>query len=183
MKKILYICAAVAAVGLVALLIFWLLNPGDKNDEKIDDDTEILLDLDNFVIADLTNEQIASTSGSCKVTEPHFERSGSNSGITDIKFADEDRDKTHYTAKKITGIKTVSATLVKDCTIKLDIDSEVISGNAEVVILIDDIVFERINANVDKTFKYDVVGEHTFYVRIICEDAQIDIEVEREFVK
>ena len=88
---------------------------------------------------------------------------------------------TVYSAKKVTGIKNVSASLAKDCTLVLNIDTTLESGNAEVVVIMDDEIVDRFNAGEQKTFEYSVSGEHKFYVRILCEEAKISITTTREF--
>ena len=110
-----------------------------------------------------------------------FKRSGSRSGISSQYFDDEDGDKTEYSAKKVTGIKNVSATFTKDCTLVFNIDSTLESGNAEVVVIMDDKIVERFNAGEQKTLEYNVSGEHKFYIRILCEEAKISITTTREF--
>ena len=80
-------------------------------------------------------------------------------------------------------IKTVSATLVKDSIIKLKIDSTLVSGDAEVVIIANGEILERFDAGSKKSFEFSVTGESVFYVRILCENANIEITTEREFKK
>lgn len=171
MKKICYIGAAIAAVGIIVILIMGLLNPGTSSD----------LDLKNFKIVELTDAKIVSTDGDCTAVMTSFKRSGDRSGINSSYFMDEDGEKTEYSAKKITGIKTVSATLAKDCTLVLNIGTILDSGNAEVVVIMDDTIVDRFTAGEQKTLEYDVNGEHTFYVRILCEEAKISITTTREF--
>ena len=168
MKKICYIGAAIAAIGIIIVLLVGLLNPGGYNNSGVD--------ASDFKISELTSEQIVNTEGECKAFMTSFKRSGSRSG-----FDDEDGDKTVYSAKKVTGIKNVSTTLAKDCTLVLNIDTTLESGNAEVVVIMDDKIVERFNAGEQKTFEYSVSGEHKFYVRILCEEAKISITTTREF--
>ena len=180
MKKIILITvAAVAAILILSLALFFILNP--ENDE-VEAGAEVAdIDLESFVIADLSDEQIIGIDGKCKASVPKFTRSGSNSGITDIKFADEDRDTTVYSSKNIVGIKTVSATLVKNSIVKFNIDSTLVSGDAEVVIIANGEILERFEAGSKKSFEYSVIGESVFYVRILCKNANIEITTEREF--
>ena len=168
MKKICYIGAAFAAVGIIIILLVGLLNPGGYNNSGVD--------ASNFKISELTSEQIVNTEGECKAFMTSFKRSGSRSG-----FDDEVGDKTVYSSKKVTGIKNVSTTLAKDCTLVLNIDTTLQSGNAEVVVIMDDKIVERFNAGEQKAFEYSVSGEHKFYVRILCEEAKISITTTREF--
>lgn len=173
MKKICYIGAAIAAIGIIIVLLVGLLNPGGYNNSGVD--------ASDFKISELTSEQIVNTEGECKAFMTSFKRSGSRSGISSQYFDDEDGDKTVYSAKKVTGIKNVSATLAKDCTLVLNIDTTLESGNAEVVVIMDDKIVERFNAGEQKTFEYSVSGEHKFYIRILCEEAKISITTTREF--
>ena len=115
MKKICYTGSAIAAVGIIIVLLIGLLNPGEYNNSGVN--------ASNFKIDELTSEQIVNTEDECKAFMTSFKRSGSRSGISSQYFDDEDGDKTEYSAKKVTGIKNVSATLAKDCTLVLNISS------------------------------------------------------------
>ena len=92
MKRICYIGAAIAAIGIIIVLLVGLLNPGGYNDSGVD--------ASDFKISELTSEQIVNTEGECKAFMTSFKRSGSRSGISSQYFDDEDGDKTVYSAKK-----------------------------------------------------------------------------------
>lgn len=173
MKKICYIGAAIMAVAILLILVIGLFNPDTS------DNTD--LNLKSFKISELTDETIVSVDSDFKAFMTRTGRSGSRSGIDSLYFMDVDGDKTEYSAKKITGVNTVSATLAKDCTLVLNIDTTLEAGNAEVVVIMDDKIVNRFNAGDKKVLEYKVNGEHMFYVRILCEKAKISITTTRGF--
>lgn len=170
LRKLRYIGVAVSIVAILAILLYsFITRKGDKEE----------LDLNNFEIETLTNDQIVNISGDCRAVLTKWGASGDNSGIVHSEYIKADSDKTKFSAKEITGIKTISATLAKDCTFTISIDSKVGNGKAQIVVIQDDKIIERLDATTSTTLEYIVVGEHQFYIKILCEEAQIEINTQR----
>ena len=164
MKKKFLIIFLLTILIFVGIRIFSLYNSGN-----------------DFLISELTDEDIAVGDDRVQAFMSSFKTSGTRSGITSMKYDDEDRDKTTYSAEKTSGIKTVSATLAVDCTLVLNIESAIEAGNAEIAVIMDGEIIERFAADTQKRLEYNVVDEHEFYVRILCESAKISITTTREF--
>ena len=88
--------------------------------------------------------------------------------------------KKRVTCKKITGILRVSATKVSDCTLTINISSKLLSGNAKIVVICDDEIINYIEFDQEITLTYDVKGEHIYSVKILAEEAKLEISVKRE---
>lgn len=136
--------------------------------------------LNDFIIDNLSEEQIAKTDG-YKATLSKRKAFGEESGLNSMRYEEEDRDYISFSSKKITGIKIVSATLVKDCTLCLNIKSELLSGNAKIVVVIDDSEILWYDFNQDLNLEFEVTGEHKYFVKILCEKAELSIETQRSY--
>ena len=91
----------------------------------------------------------------------------------------EDSDRVKFSCEKITGIKTVSVTKVEDQTLELKISSGLSDGMAKIAVIRDDLILEYIDFGEEIILSYNVAGEHTYRVKILCEDAKLEITVER----
>ena len=176
LSRVRHIGIIIALVFLATIFISAIISSFTGGEKK---DNVPRPNLDNFIIEELTEEQIIKISDFNNSLLSSWKSSGKSSGIRNIKYEKQDHDKTTFTAKKTVGIKTVSATLATDCKLYINIACEVSSGNAKIVILMDDTILECFNFGEKSSLEYDVNGKHEFYVKILCEDAEIEITVER----
>lgn len=133
-------------------------------------------------VNELTDEQIVEMSSKYKAYFTKWVCQGKGSGVNEVDYIDDtDCREVFFSAKFIKGINTVSSTRAEDCTVNLQIDSSISKGNARVVVIMDDEIIEEFNAGENKNFSYTVEGEHFIYVKILCEDAAIEIKTVREF--
>ena len=137
------------------------------------------IDLKNFSVDSLTDEQIASTPGRYSAFSSSQRSSGGYSGVRDSRYSDYDRDRCSYSAKKITGIMTVSATKVKNSTLNLTIESNLKAGEMKIVVVRDNEILEYVDVSQTCELSYESDGEHFYYVKIICNKAQASISVSR----
>lgn len=145
----------------------------EKDDSK-------MLDLDNFKIENITEEEKKTVTDCYKGFRTKWRASGENSGFDGHKYENEDHDETRFSAKKITGIKTVNATEAENCTVNWIIGSTVSKGNAKIIIVVDsEIILKEFEFGQKINFEYKADGKHEVLVKIICEDAEVNIEVER----
>ena len=137
------------------------------------------LDLENFSIEALTDEQIINE------VKSHEEKSSveytNNTGSGASNIAQLDSDRIQYSCEKVTGIARVSVTKAKDCTLTLNISSTLESGNAKIVVVRDDMILDYVEFGESKELTYSVTGEHIFTVKLLCEEAKLSVEVIRAF--
>lgn len=164
------ICSFVLVCMFIALIITRI---GNKDNSK--------LDLDDFSINGLTEEQKIKIANSYNATLTTWINSGKRSGFRGYTYEDEDHDETYFKAKKATGIKTVNATSVENCAVEWEIDCTVTKGAAKIIIVMDEnSILKEFEPNTDKiTFSYFAEGKHSFFVKILCEEAKIEIETKR----
>ena len=133
----------------------------------------------NFSIITISDEDVATKSFGRKYKST-LRCSGTDSGVTDSFYERYDSTVCDHSIEKVTGITVVSATKIDNATLTLTITSKVGSGDAKIAIIRDDTVVEYIPINADVIREYDVSNETLFLVKAVCEDAKIDIKVERE---
>lgn len=163
---------AICLICLIIVSTVYLLNLDELNQSSS-------LDLENFSIDTLTDEQIATETKARVYKSSTNYKNNSGSGASSIAKLDADR--IQFSCKSITGIKKVSLTKAQDCTLRLNISSELKSGKAKIVILCDDQILDYVEFNETKELTYTVTEEHIFTVKILCEDAELSIEVVRSF--
>lgn len=145
----------------------------------IDHSTNVSKALEDFSIDSLSTQEIASEEFSSAFALSRKYESGTRTGV-DGASKYEDSDKSEFKCKKVTGIKRISATKALDCRLIINISSRLISGNAKIVIICDGEILDYVEFGQDKTLTYDVTGEHIYSVKILAEEAELEISVARE---
>ena len=148
----------------------------------IDHSTKVSKELEDFSIDSLSSEDIINDESASVFAVSRKYKSGTKTGV-DGASKYEDSDRVQFKCKKMTGIMRVSATKVSDCTLTIDVSSEISSGNAKIVVICDDEILDYIEFGQEKTLTYEVIGEHIYSVKILAEEAELEITVEREINK
>ena len=166
------IFTGIAIIVLIVVLVFSLVgcSSGASSGEAFS--------IDNLSDEDIIHKQNATTfASSIKYNK------GEKTGVVGASKY-EDSDKVEFGCKKITGIKRISATKVAEgSTLTLKISSTLTSGKAKIVIISKEEIVEYIEFGRDLTLTYEVDSECIFYVKILAEDAELKITVEREISK
>ena len=166
---------AIVAIILIACLVSgfviyrMITNIGYTNEQLKDFSFETVTD------EDVVEKTIAKLYGS------YSKRSGKDSGAHLMGYQDVDRDRCTLSAAKAEGFYVASASKVVDAKLVLNISSEIHAGKGKIAIIQDDKILEYIDFGTPVTREYDVVGESLILVKIVCEDAKIDLTVTREF--
>lgn len=166
---------AIVAIILIACLVAgfviyrMIMNIGYTNEQLKDFSFETVTD------DDVVEKTIATLYGSSS------KRSGKDSGAHLMGYQDVDRDRCTLSAEKAKGFYVASASKVVDAKLVLNISSEIHAGKGKIAIIQDDKILEYIDFGTSVTREYDVVGESLILVKIVCEDAKIDLTVTREF--
>jgi len=130
---------------------------------------------ENFSIDDASDKNILEKNIYYTSYRDKYNKSGERSGFSSILYENEDYDKVTYSTKNITGIKTISATLADGCTVELDINVKLSSGVAKLAIVTEDKIIDCIGIEGEASFKYTVTEANKVFVKILCEDAKIEI--------
>lgn len=178
MKKIIKISRIAFFILLPLFLILGLIELVGGN--LINKDSDI--DLEDFSIKELSDEDIVNGEKSRSYQTSNEYAAGTRSGVTNAsKYVDS--DSVNFSCREIVGVKTVSATKAENCTLKLTISSSLNDGFARIVVIRDDEIAEYVGFGEKTTLTYEVSGEHIYRVKILCEDAKLEIKVERSFIK
>jgi len=169
----------VVLILMIAMLMPAILD-GSINDFISRDDHGI--DLKNFAIEDLTDEQIINISANSSKYMSGVSRSGESTGVEGRRYSEADRDNVRYHAGKAVGIDTLITGKISSGKVTFDIDVELTSGAAQIVVIKDGEIVERMAAQ-DTTITYEVSEESTYIVKLLLEDAKIEINATRKITK
>lgn len=169
----------VVLILMIAMLMPAILD-GSINDFISRDDHGI--DLKNFAIEDLTDEQIINISAHSSKYMSGVSRSGESTGVEGRCYSEADRDNVRYHAGKAVGIDTLITGKISSGTVTFDIDVELTSGAAQIVVIKDGEIVERMAVQ-DTTITYEVSEESTYIIKLLLEDAKIEINATRKITK
>lgn len=170
---VLMIGFAVALTALMAVTMLWGLSAGRDHIEDANGpedaslaviEREELLTVENNYTANLVSERWQ----------------GGETGVTG-RLEDCDHDQISFRCEKITGIGTIQATNSHHDRLVLDIEAKLLSGNMEMVILVDGGFHDYVELNQPVTVTLDDVANKTVTVKIGAESAKTEITVSRSF--
>lgn len=133
--------------------------------------------LDNH-LASITMEEIATTRGVGTATMGG-EGGHGNKSLVDGDYAIYDYDSYSLKWKKMSGVFTLQATKVETDTLTLSVDSLLTSGNAEILIFIDDQYYKHIPVGEDQQIVLESISGKTVVVKLAAESAEIELSISR----
>ena len=179
-KKGYVVIVVVVLIGLIAALVSggYMIYRAYTSHKQIEEE------LKDFSLDTVTDEEVVEKRVAT-IYKSHTEyASSSTSGANHMGYGDDvDSDRVREVAESVRGFCVVSASKVVDAKLTINISSEIHAGRGKIAIIKDDSVVEYIEFGTSVTREYEVDGESLFLVKIICEDAKIDITVEREIQK
>ena len=134
--------------------------------------------VDNTSLQQITIDDLVSSRISCVAYKGYVSKEGWKSGVEE-RLSDYDRDSIWYTYSKISGLKTLHATKASADVLNLTVTSTLESGNAEIVIMVDDVYYAHVPINQTTTVTIPDVKGKTVVVRGGFEAAQIEVSIER----
>ena len=174
-KVAIIICGAVTAVvGLLAFKLVYDITSSIIPDKNGDED---------FSVVTFTDEEIKNTvySNYGGIGNGQF-HDGERSDIDDFLLEDVDYDMTKYMSISMNGILIVNATKTQADSMNLSITSTVESGNTEIFVFVDNELYEEVEINSTADLLLNGIAGKTVYVKAACENANMDIEVNREIL-
>lgn len=140
------------------------------------------IDLKKFSIDELTEEQIVNTVA-------HFQGGWSSShqiegdtGVEGKRYFTRDYDKSEITHKNAVGIQTVSASRIENATLRLTIKTELFSGKMKMALIDDEGTIQWLSVGEDTVLEISAKEPREYYVKIICEDANMSLTLTREII-
>lgn len=138
--------------------------------------------LNSFVISELTDEQIINIADFARIRRTECKTNGEASGIENEEYKESDVDKIEFSCEKIVGIKTLQATRAENCTLVIDISSNVVSGNMNIAIVSNNSIVEYANVGEDVRLEYTVSDAQEYYVKLLCENAKVNVSIRRTVI-
>lgn len=123
-------------------------------------------------------DEILNTSNNFSATLVSDSYTGGKTQVKgELEYADYDN--VVFACKRIDGIITLQATKVTDDTITIVVDSSVKTGNAEILILVDDKYYCNVDTNRIQSIELSNISEKTIVVRMATESAEVNVNVIR----
>jgi len=143
---------------------------------------DINKNLENFVIAEIPEAEIIEIGNYYRESFVKNRSFGSSSGFSGSIYDKQDHEEVMHSARSVTGIRTISATLADGRTVELDINIKLSSGVAKLAIVTEDKIIDCVGIEGEASFKYTVTEANKVFVKILCEDAKIETVVIRKIL-
>lgn len=134
---------------------------------------------DDFALTEITRDDILKKDNNYRsfmVTENH---SGFHTNIIGTRLRECDYDNVSKCFGKIYGVLILQATKISNNTLTLNISSSVVSGNAEIIILIDGEYYCSVEVNRNQSIVLQDISNKEVIVKLAGEAAKIKVDVNR----
>lgn len=168
------IMALLISVAVITSVVTMILNTQKYEDTNGEDNFE----LRHITIEDIVGDEIGYSAFSGTSTH-----SGSRTYIGDSKLKDFDYDETERSFKRLDGVVILQATRIYKDSLTLEIDSEIESGNAEIVIIIDGKYHSSVDINKCRIIRLNDVYSKEVVIKLAGEGAKGEVEVIRRYKK
>ena len=162
------ILLCVTVIG-IAMVVTRLLSPSIDIEDINGDDTSLAV---------LTLDELLSTKDHCAVFGMKYKTDG-NQSMVGKDLEEVDYDTCSYRFKKISGRMTLQATKVDSDTLTLDVSSTLLSGNAEIIVLVDGEYYTHAEVGQEQELVLDQVAGKLVVVKLGAESAEISVSVSR----
>lgn len=166
-----FVCLVVVLLVVMVVFAASMLTSADSIEDLngTDDHTVVAISLDDMLT---TIDDYSAFFSATSVSGEHSQVAG--------ELSQHDYDGVTYRSKKISGVKTLHATNIQRDTLVLEIDSELSSGNMEMVVLVDEEYYCHVEAGCLETVVIEDVANKTVVVRMAAESAEVEISVARK---
>lgn len=131
--------------------------------------------LNNYSLQTINDNSIKNLDVDFTAKSVSHGKQGDNSGVVGY----DDYDVVRYSSKQASGVKVLQATKVTESNLTLTVDSNVVSGNCKVAIVVDNQIYSEFELNTKSTIELsDVQGKEVFVV-LACESANLQLELTR----
>lgn len=183
-KKALLLCimlpiimALLISVAVIASVVTMILNTTKYEDTNGEDNFELC----HITIEDIVGDEIMGDEIGYNVWGGMSTHSGSRTYIGDETLKDFDYDETERSFERLDGVVVLQATRIYKNSLTLEIDSEIKSGNAEIVIIIDGKYHSSVDINKCSFVKLNNIYSKEVVIKLAGESAKGEVEVERRY--
>lgn len=168
---VVFVAGVVLLVGTLIALFIRGVNQSHIPDQNGEENTALAVLTEDEIVA-YASRYVSSMSGES--------RGGKKSQINDRTLKEYDSDTVSISCGSISGFQTLMATRTDSDSLLLTIDSLLESGNMEIFIIVDDVVYQRISGNKETTVQLDDIKGKTVLVKIAGESAKCKVSVSRD---
>jgi hypothetical protein len=136
---------------------------------------------ENFALTEITRDDIVSSANNYKSFLITGRNSGYHTNVTGATLREKDYDHVRKSFGKIHGVIILQATQISGDTLTLRIDSSVESGNAEIVIVVDEEYYCSVAVNQTQFVTLQGIAGKEIVVKLAGENAKMKIEITREY--
>ena len=136
---------------------------------------------DNFALCEITMDDILSDKTSYSSMMSSSTHSGYHSDFVGYRYRDYDYDYISKSFGKVNGIIILQATKTYKDTLILKFESDIKSGNAEIVILVDGEYYKSVELNKKQSVTLKNISGKEVIVKLAAESAKIEVSVERTY--
>lgn len=162
------VCAAAAVALIITISV---LVSGERYEDINGADTSLAV---------ITLEDILAGKSGSSAFMVQMRKSGAGSGVGGI-LDDVDVQSISYSCKEFNGIQTIHATMPESDRLKLFISAKVLSGNLEVIVMVDGEYYCHVSKGMPQQVELEDVAGKLVEVRIAGESAEIALAVRRVF--
>ena len=135
--------------------------------------------LENTKLISITEDEVIRHTDSCYVTMSSRGGSGSSSNVNDPNLEEYDCQSYSFRCKQVTGVGTMQATRTENENLTLTIETELITGNMEIFVLVDDQIYLRLDPQQQQTVDLEDIAGKLVVVKFAAESAEVSIKVTR----
>lgn len=154
----------------VALMVYKLATPS-----KLIEDAN---GLEDTSLAVITTEEIQTVNDDYSAYAVHESTSGRQTGV-EGREEDYDHDTVSFGCEQISGVKTLQVTKLSGDSIELRVDCELMAGNAEMFVFVDDILYSSIEPMGEQTLSVSGEPGQLVTVKLAAESAKMSISLDR----
>ena len=137
--------------------------------------------VENTNVVTITEDQVLQEYNTCCALLVGLGGDGSSSNVTEPIFKDYDYQSYSYRSKAASGTQTVHATRTENENLTLTIETELVSGNMEIFVLVDGQIYARLDPIEKQTVVLEDIAGKLVVVKFAAESAELSIQVTREY--
>ena len=136
---------------------------------------------DNFALTEITRGDILKLNKNYRASMVSEKHSGAHTNIIGTRLRDSDYDYISKSFGKLHGVLILQATKISRNSLTLNINSLVVSGNAEILIIVDGEYYCSVDVNQKQSITLQDISNKEVIVKLAGENAKMKIDVNRRY--
>lgn len=172
-RHIVIICSIMAGVALLCaavVLAIMLVTPAVSIEDSNGSDTHLAV---------ITMDEILNTNNDFSAFHSRWSNKGTQTNVERRTLEKFDYEDVVFSCERISGIKTLQVTKANCDRLTLTVESTLEAGNMEIVIIIDNELFDTVAVNQAQTITLNDIQGKQVTVKVAAESAKMSISVKR----